>query len=446
MDELELKLSEFAVCIPEVILPAKNVDIEKWSVVACDQWTQDKDYWDSVEDFVGDSPSTLKMIYPEIYLNEAGRAQRIENIHQTMRDYLSLEYTKNQVVIPPRRAGVFLERETKSGVRQGLVAAVDLEKYDWHKGSNTIIRATEGTIPERIPPRMDIRRGAALELPHIMLLIDDTEDMLMSVLQKLLNKAPYFYNSKLMLNSGSVKGRFLYRKNDWSFVADTMELLYRKSCTKYNRSSGFLFAVGDGNHSLATAKAVWEEYKAAHSNDPEIMRHPARYALAEMVNLYDKALKFEPIHRVVFNTDFASLQKELKSLPEFESRALASFEELCAKTSEPDAVKNRIGLVCGDEFIIAEFAKTPIASVQLEPVIDRITQGKAENIDYIHGEDEVLRICRSLGKEAAGIILPPFAKETLFDTVNANGALPRKTFSMGEASEKRFYLECRKIF
>ncbi|GHT48924.1 hypothetical protein FACS1894102_2810 [Spirochaetia bacterium] len=439
MEHVKKMLSEYGVKIPDVILPSKNIDLQKWAVIACDQWTQSAEYWHNVESFVGGDPSTLNLIYPEIYLENADKAARIKNIHNSMKSYLD-----DNILSAPLNGAVFVERNTKNGVRRGLIMAVDLEEYDWN-GNKTLIRASEATISDRLPPRMEIRRGAPLELPHIMLLIDDVEDILMTLLEKLLVNAPFAYDSPLMLDSGAVKGRLLYRKNDWHFIADTFEMLLRKSCTKYKSKKGLLFAVGDGNHSLATAKAIWEEYKSAHANEEGLMSNNARYALAEIVNLYDDSLNFEPIHRVLFNTNVDAIKSAFKSLPGIKFSDCKSFEGLSYMISDEYAGKNRVGIVCGDSLIMAEFDAKPIAVVQVDKIIHQMIDGNSKNIDYIHGDKEIERICVGAASNALGILMPPFMKNTLFETVIENGNLPRKTFSLGEADDKRFYLECRSI-
>ncbi|GMO49394.1 MAG: DUF1015 domain-containing protein [Termitinemataceae bacterium] len=444
MEQINEMLSQFGVKIPDVILPSKNVDLQKWAVVACDQWTQSTEYWEEVKKFVGSDPSTLNLIYPEVYLKNEDRAAQIKKIHKTMGDYL--EDSKNgNILTTPRDGAVFLERQTTSGVRRGLLMAIDLEKYDYKK-SDTIIRATEETISDRLPPRMEIRRGAALELPHIMLLIDDVEDILMPLLAKLLRHAPIAYETPLMMESGSVQGRLLYRKNDWNFIGNTLELLLRTSCTKYHTKTGFLFAVGDGNHSLAAAKAVWEEYKEQHAGEQGLMQHNARYAMAEIVNIYDDALLFEPIHRVLFNTNVDTVKKALNILPGVKFTDCKSFSGLSTLIGDEYSGKNRIGIAGADRFIMAEFDPKPIAVVQLDKLMPSLCLNNSKNVDYIHGDKEVERICTKTDSNAVGCLMPPFAKNTLFESVNESGMLPRKTFSMGDASDKRFYLECRQIF
>jgi uncharacterized protein (DUF1015 family) len=430
------------VTIPELLLPTAKVDLEKWAVIACDQFTQDGEYWKKVGAFVGGAPSALNMIYPEIYLNEGGREQRISGIHETMKRYLHNMYTEDAVLNPPRRAAAFVERTTKHGIRKGLLATVDLEQYDWRQGARTLIRATEGTIAERLPPRMEVRRGAALELPHIMLLVDDEKDILMPLLDKILMSAPVIYDTPLMMDGGSIRCRLLYRKNDRAFIIDTFEHIARRSVNNYGLPDPFLFAVGDGNHSLATAKAVWDEYKKEHSGDKGIETHPARYALVEIVNLYDNALLFEPIHRVVFDTSVEAVLDSLKSLPEFSTREVESREKLKELVGDTGAVKNRCGIVSKDRSVLAEYQGGMVATVALEPALEKF------ELDYIHGEDEALELAgASAGtKGRVAVLLPPFKKNKLFETVAKNGPLPRKSFSMGDACEKRFYLECRQLF
>ncbi|GHU41245.1 hypothetical protein FACS1894190_09120 [Spirochaetia bacterium] len=450
MNQVDEKLMSMGVVIPEIILPAKNVDIRKWAVIACDQWTQDAAYWEQVEKIVGDSPSTLNMIYPEIYLNAPDKADRVQRIHETMDRYLKNTYSKEAILCPPRRAGVFIERECLHGTRYGLIIAVDLECYDWHNSAKGLIRTTEGTIRERIPPRLEIRRGAALELPHILLLINDEENILMTLLKNVLHGAPDAYNAQLMMDGGKVSARLLYRRNDWAFIADAFEYLLRKSRTTLDSEQGMIFAVGDGNHSLATAKAAWEEYKAAHGGD-SCLDHPCRYAMVEVVNLYDPALDFEPIHRIVFNADQDLVLKAMQELPGFECSTLISKNELVRLVAQDNNEKNRVGLFCGGKFTLAQFDNTKISVEFLEPILDKLanssktTGGDAISIDYIHGIEELFRLSGAEGSRNTGILMPPFKKNQLFTAISKNGALPRKTFSMGEPSEKRFYLECRKI-
>jgi hypothetical protein len=446
IDQLKLidnELEQFGVKIPLVLLPSKNIDHEKWATVACDQFTGDSSYWERAADFVGSAPSTLKIIFPEVYLENDDKARRITNVHNEMAFYLKDTY--NGVFSAPRSAGVFVERETIHGTRKGLLLACDLEKYDWGGNSVSLIRATEETIPSRLPPRVEVRENAPLESPHIMLLINDTENVLINLLEKILQGAPYRYNTTLMFNSGSLRGRFLCRRNDWGFVIDSLKYLLRRSETHFE--SSFLFAVGDGNHSLAAAKETWERYKAAHKNEPGIDKHPARWALAEIINLYDTALVFEPIHRLLKNVRFEDVLGTLKELSGFSTKEINAEDELVQLVRDKNAERNRYGLITREKMLLIEADGGKAATIELEPLLQSVITTQAKSgaaIDYIHGDAELLRLASLPGN--TGILLPPFRKDDFFKSIAENGPLPRKSFSMGEASEKRFYFECRKLF
>lgn len=449
-DKLE-NLDELGVKIPEISLPAAAIDIEKWAVVACDQWTQDRDYWHRVERSVENAPSTLNLIFPEVYLNDADADERIKSIHSAMRSYIKDEFSDNPILSPARKAGVFIERKTKHGLRRGFVLAIDLEKYDWKHSGKALIRSSEDTIEERLPPRVKIREGAPLETPHILLLIDDKENLLMSLFTKLLNKAPCVYKSDLMEGGGAVCGRLVYRKGDWAFIEDALRHLYRNSITTQGKDGAFLFAVGDGNHSLATAKLVWERYKSLHKKDAGIMEHRARFALVEVVNLYDEALCFEPIHRVMFGIKYDDLIAALRNSGKFSVTEVNSdINQLKRLVCEENTPKNRYAVISRDKLALLESEGGVAATVALEPVLRNLanTESGGVKLDYIHGEDELCRVSISGGDDvqAVGIMLPPFRKEGLFSTIARQGPLPRKSFSMGCAEEKRYYLECRKLF
>ena len=437
MNKTNVQLSDFGVNIPKIILPVKGVDLQKWAVIACDQYTQDAAYWEGVASFVGDAPSTLNMIYPEIHLDSGDRAGRIERIHKTMRTYVEKIYSSNAVLNPPRQAGAYIERTTLHGTRAGLLLAIDLESYDWRADSQTIIRATEDTLPERLPPRMEVRKGAALELPHILLLIDDHENILTSLLEKLLARAPVAYDTPLMMGGGSIRCKLLYRKNDWALIRDVFEHLARLSINRYKTDKPFLFAVGDGNHSLAAAKAVWNEYKTAHQGEPDTENHPARYAMAEIVNLHDPAIVFEPIHRIVFNTDIDRIVKVFAALPGFSSEETGGIEQLRRMVADTSASENRFGVVSGGRCVLVKCSGGKLLTACIDPLLAGI------KTDYIHGEGELLRLA---GQGGVGILLPPFNKQGLFKTIVTGGPMPRKSFSMGDADEKRFYLEARPLF
>jgi hypothetical protein len=444
-------LESLGLGIPEILLPRQGIDLLKWAVVACDQFTQDGDYWEKAGRIVGDAPSTLKLIFPEFYLeaDPLSREERIGAIHRSMADYLA-----QGIFAPPRRGWVYLERVTPfHKIRRGLVAAVDLERYQWAAGAKSLIRATEGTLKERLPSRMDIRRGAPLESPHILLLLDDEEDTLFPALSGTARRRDPAYRSPLMLGSGEVSGWFLDREAQWNLVGDKLAELRRRAEARYgDQGDPFLCAVGDGNHSLAAAKGIWEEYKAAHAGEADLMAHPARWALVEMENLYDPGLSFEPIHRVVFNAHADRLLDLLSRLPGAVSYPVEGPGKLRELVKGPGPGQ-RLGFVSGDGCLVFETQAPGLATVSLQPLLDSFIAGAEDpgaspSIDYIHGEEELIRLAAGQhgSRPAVGILLPPVRKEGLFETIARSGPLPRKSFSMGEACEKRFYLECRRLF
>jgi hypothetical protein len=367
-------------------------------------------------------------------------------------------YLGDGTLAEPLRGCVYVERSSpRHQRRRGLVLAIDLERYDWRFDSLPLIRSTEGTVPGRLPPRMAVRRAAPLETPHILILIDDEADSLIPALGERAKQGKRLYHTELMLGAGDLSGWALDNEAGWQALAEGLEDLARRSAARYGSPGGepFLFAVGDGNHSLAAAKAVWEEYKAAHPGGPD--RHPARYALVEVENIYDPGIAFEPIHRVVFGASLEEIRSVLSGLPGFSSRAVDGAEELSRLTASP-APGNRYGLVHRGRHILAESSATGIATEFLQPLLDRFVEGgSGRAMDYIHGEEELFRIARGIARGGAagaasgergavGILLPPPLKSGLFQTVARSGPLPRKSFSMGEAEEKRFYLECRELF
>ena len=433
---------KFGTAIPQILLP-KNVDLKTWSVIACDQYTQDLEYWENAKNTAGDKPSSLNLIFPEVYLDkadEASKDQRIKNIQSKMDEYL-----KGDVFDAPVDECIYLERKTAYGrTRKGLVMCVDLDSYEWKPGSKALIRATEATVPERIPPRMKIRSGAKLELPHIMLLANDPDDLLVGGAGKLAKKGCPVYDGELMQNSGSITG--------WAVKGAEAENLLENALASLAEAgtdsdgTTFLFAVGDGNHSLATAKAVWEENKAVLPADS-----PVRYALVEIVNIYDQGLTFEPIHRVLFGLDGEKLLLTVAEKLGGSVKALDGAEVLAREVGDKNAGGARYGFVFtrgGKTFFrLLETPVKDLAIAALQPLIDGFM---AENgalktqIDYIHGADEPVELGMSEGN--TGILLPPVAKDCFFATINGRGPLPRKSFSMGEASEKRFYVEARRLF
>ena len=400
---------------PADILLPKNIDMTAWSVVACDQYTSQPEYWAKVKNIVGDKPSTLNIIFPEIYLSEDNSA-RIDSINRYMKEYL-----ENGLFEEYKNSFVYVERTIGEGkVRRGLIGAIDLEAYDFTADAKTLVRATEGTVRERIPPRVQIRIGASIESPHIMVLIDDEKKNIIEKIDK--KKLPKLYDFDLMMGGGHIEG---YLVTDTDEICNKLEKIVDEQ-----GENPLLFAMGDGNHSLATAKACWEQIKSGLS-ESERKNHPARYALAEIVNIHDSSMEFEPIHRVVFNVNPSELLSEfMKAEP----------------SAEIDGGEGqRITAVYGDKEVEIT-VKKPSNTLEvgtLQKFLDDYVRKTDAKIDYIHGSDVV----KSLAKESdrIGFILPSMKKSDLFPAIKNDGVLPRKTFSIGEAFEKRFYLECRKI-
>lgn len=410
----------------DILLPDFNKnDAYKWAVVACDQFTSEPEYWEAVTSEVSDAPSMLNVILPEVYLSES--AERIPLINATMKKYF------DEVLVSLPDAMIYVERtQSDESVRRGIVLAVDLEAYDYTKGASSLIRATEATVLERIPPRVAIRRGATIESPHVMLLIDDSEKTVIEPVAALCTGAPV-YDTPLMLGGGHIKGWAIDKKLQKSISEALISLVSPEKMAKRYGSeslSPLLFAVGDGNHSLATAKATYEELKA-NIGAAEAMAHPARYALVEVVNIHDDALKFEPIYRVMFGVDASDVISEL---------------EKYAREINGTADAQKVSYLFGDSEGEIEF-KNPVRQLTvgtLQDFIDGyIASHKGAEVDYIHGVESVRKLAAK--ENAVGFIFSGMEKNQLFKTVIFDGALPRKTFSMGHAEDKRYYMECRKI-
>jgi len=426
--------------VPDLLFPNKSIDYSKWSVIACDQFTSQMNYWDKVKATVGDSPSTYHLILPEVYLGKPEEEIIAEKSHQFMHQYLTDEtFNKTEGM-------VYVKRETSTGIRSGLLLALDLEKYDFNKGSKTLIRASEGTILERLPPRIRIRENASLELPHILVLIDDPERTVIEPITDHLSRLPKIYDFDLMFSSGHLEGFLIDNLSVEKQVLEAFTKLASKHHNFIDNSSfldkPLLFAVGDGNHSLATAKSVWDMKKARLG-----MNHPLRFALVEIENIHDDSLIFEPIHRILFNVDM-DLLKPLKSFfnNTIEIESLDSFSEVIDAVRKSNGPFHVIGIVQkGLQAIIT--IKNPISNLavgSIQGFLDSyLSSHKSIQIDYIHGTDTFHEICQQ--SKNTGFFLPPMKKDDLFKTIILDGALPRKTFSMGEAKDKRFYLECRQI-
>lgn len=409
----------------DILIP-KNENMEKWCVVACDQYTSEPSYWSEVESIVADNPSTLRLTLPEIYLEDDDVSERIKKINETMSDYLDKGIFKTL-----ENSMIYVERTTLNGrVRKGIIGKIDLEDYDYNKGSETMVRATEKTVIERIPPRMKVRENALIELPHIMLLIDDEKKDIIDNLDKVVTKDEMVYDVDLMQKGGHITGYKLKDENV-NDILSKLDALADKNVfeDKYGVSDKgvLLFAVGDGNHSLATAKATYNKLK--ESNTSLDVLNKARYALVEVVNLHSDALEFEPIHRVLFDIDTDDFMRELNKYYDINKTKMGQKIHIITKDID-------------DDFYI-DNPKSNLAVGSIQLFIDEYLENHKGRVDYIHGDD----VTRSLGKKEnnIGILLPKMEKNDLFKTVILDGALPRKTFSMGHSYDKRYYLEARKI-
>jgi hypothetical protein len=426
---------------PKILLPKPGIDLAKWAVIACDQFTSEPEYWQQVAETVGDAPSTYHITLPEIYLDTPEEDRRVQQIRAHMQDYLDRD------LLVEHEGFILVERTVGGKTRYGLMLALDLEQYNYNKGSTSLIRATEGTILERIPPRVRIRAGAPLELPHILVLIDDPQHTVIEPLVAARAELPKLYDFELMLGSGHLTG---YSAADPAREAQVIAALAKLAdpavfAERYGLDPGravLLFAMGDGNHSLATAKAIWEQIKAREG----VSDHPARYALVEVENIHDAGLAFEPIHRVIFDVkdDFVA------ALGRFYERChivrCATAQAMVKLVDEEDHPEHAFGVVTPEGFSVA-FVGSPATNLPVGTLQNFLDiWGKAGGfgkIDYVHGGDVTVRLGSQPGN--MGFYLPAINKGDFFKTVILDGALPRKTFSMGEAKEKRFYLEARRI-
>lgn len=416
---------------PANILLPQDCGLTKWAVVACDQYTSQPEYWERVDQFVGDAPSTLRLILPESKLESEHVEEEIQKINQTMEQYLEEGRLREL-----EDAMIFLERKLSNGkTRLGLIGKLDLEQYSYEKGSGTPIRATEGTVLSRIPPRMKVRKNAPIELPHIMVLIDDPKkEIIEPFLRKESKKQmQMIYSTTLMEQGGRVSGYLLSKEQADKVQKQLAGLADPARFAQFYHAEGkpvLTYAMGDGNHSLATAKACWEELKPTLS-EAERQTHPARYALVELVNLHDDSLEFEPIHRVLFGVDPKQLLADL----------LAAYPGAHYGAGEGHQITYVLPRERGILTVPHPTAQLEVGTLQT--FLDQYLEAHGGKIDYIHGEDVVEQLVQQ--PDSIGFLLPGMGKDQLFPTVIFDGALPRKTFSMGEAHDKRFYLEARKI-
>ncbi|MGO5115763.1 DUF1015 domain-containing protein [Candidatus Avoscillospira sp. LCP25S3_F1] len=408
--------------LPAEILLPKVEDMSKWAVIACDQFSSQPAYWDRVRANVGDAPSTIHLILPEAQLGTEQEPALTEEINRTMAAYLEQDLF---TVYP--NSFVYVERTLQSGaIRKGLVGMVDLEAYDYSMGSTSDIRATEKTVVERIPPRMRVRKNAPLEFPHILMLADDHDKVLIEPIAEQKDHLKKLYDCMLMEDGGHIAGWLVEGAEAQAFM-DRLTAYTQHVDEKYTGLPGtpMVFAVGDGNHSLATAKACYEELKKAHPGE-DLSQHPARYALVELENIHDDAQEFAPIHRVIVKTDAPALLKAVQ-------------DTLCAETGFP--VEWYMGKDHGTIYL--DQKKGQLAVGILQSFLDQYLAQHDGETDYIHGDADLIELAAQ--DNAIGFLLPVMEKSQLFRGVIADGILPRKTFSMGHAREKRYYLEGRKI-
>ena len=396
---------------PHILLPSKDVDLNAFAVIACDQFTSNMEYWEKVDKLAKGKPSTYHMMFPEAYLGHVDEEKYIANINKNIQEYLD----KN-VLVDQDECFILVDRKTNVVERRlGLVIAIDLEDYTYAKGVKSLIRASEATIVERIPPRLKIRENAPVELPHILFLFDDKEESIVEELYANRNNLPKVYDFDLNMGGGHITG---YKVSNTKSVIEKFNNLLKKN------GNGLLFIVGDGNHSLATAKAHWDKIKVS-LNEEERKTHPGRYALVEALNIYDKGLIFEPIHRIIFNAkeDF------LKGL---EAKLAGEYESFSYSLN-------------GGKKVLKMPTNAPMCYKIVQSYIDEyLSTHKEVTVDYIHDESELID-CANKNPGSIAIAMPALTKGDVFDYIAADDVLPRKSFSMGHAQEKRYYLESKRI-
>lgn len=396
---------------PHILLPKAGVDMNAWAVIACDQFTSQMDYWDDVEKLVGNKPSTLRMMFPEAYLGKVNDVEFINKVNTTIQEYLD-----TNVLVDQGECFILVDRKTSVVERRlGLMIAIDLEDYTYEKGVKSLIRASEATIVDRIPPRLKIRENAPVELPHILFLFDDKERNIIEKLYENRSKLEKVYDFELNKDGGHITG---YKITETAPIIKQFEELLKKN------NNGLLFIVGDGNHSLATAKAHWDKIKVSLS-EAERKTHPARFALVEALNIYDEGLIFEPIHRVVFDVDESFLPGLRNALGgEYESYTYSTF------SGKEKLMMPKVG---------------PEAYEKVQAYVDGYLKAHEKaSVDYIHDEDQTIEVAKKHPGSVA-LIMPALTKGDIFDYIAKDKVLPRKAFSMGHATEKRYYLESQRI-
>ncbi|MCC8068418.1 MAG: DUF1015 domain-containing protein [Ruminococcus sp.] len=408
----------------DILLPKKNIDMKKWSVIACDQFTYKLDYWQEVKSISNGEKSTIDLILPEVYLNDDNCDKMIENINNTMKQYIN-----EDIFVEYKDCFVYVERIQSDGKKRcGLIGKIDLEQYDYTKGSTSQVRATETTVIERIPPRLKVRKNAPIELTHIMILIDDIMNTVIEPIGKVKDSLNLLYDT----GSGHISG-YLVNSNSLKCQIDTALFnLLQENSKKYNlpQDEVLLYAMGDGNHSLATAKENYEQLKKENPNI-DLSNHPARYTLVEIVNLHSDALEFEAIHRIVSKVNVQDLLSKMKDTLKTSENGSSDMQRFSYIIN---GIENTL-------YIQNPLSNLTVGSVQ--SFLDEYLKSNKGTIDYIHGKDAIINLSKN--DDSIGFILPDMLKSELFPTVIKDGSLPRKTFSMGHAEDKRFYIECRSI-
>ena len=425
--ELDQRLSRLGLKRPDILLPREGIDLKRWAVIACDQHTSNPDYWETLDKKIGEAPSTLRLVFPEVYLHERPVSEEAEAIGGRVRGYLDQgvfqEYPDTPVLV--------LRKSRDGALRPGILFALDLEQYEYTPGSTTLVRASELTIESRLPPRVEIRESSPLELPHILVLIDDESSSVIEPLaERLPGESDPLYETELLAGGGTVSGYAVDTKALEKSFLPALEALAQKR-------SSFLYAAGDGNHSLAAAKEVWERRKRAGAP----MDHPSRWALVELVNLYTPGLNFEPIHRLLLGDGIEEVSRAIAKVAEESWEISSSRKALSEQEQRPAEERRREILLLqganGRGFRLPESDILPIG------VVDDAVGATSVEVDYVHGNEEVLRLAEERG--GAAVVLPPIDRGLLFPTVAQRGVLPRKAFSLGHAEEKRYYMEARRI-
>lgn len=434
--DLKIRMERLGLAFPEMLLPRNGIDLEKWAVIACDQYTSEPEYWEKAKAIAGTAPSTLNLIFPEVYLGEPGESERITGIKRNMDTYL-----KNGTLRKLPAGAMLVDRKTPyAESRKGLLLSFRMDRYSFIPGTECSIRPSEKTIVERIPPRVRIREGAPLELPHILILMNDRQGYLAETYELLMKNHSPTYKTGLMLGGGSVKGYHFTAQDDLAAITGALDRMAGEA--GFTGPESLLFAVGDGNHSLATAKTVWDGIRERQDLDEE-SDHPAAWAMAELIDISDPGLTFEPIHRILFNADpndfsgFCRKHFGCKTT-EIQPEALKEPEHLESRKEHSFGVLTAAG---GKVFTCGKHSSTVAGTAQ--HILDTYIAEKNIKIDFLHGWESVSSLAKKTGN--IGIVLPPIDKDGFFQTVRREGTLPRKAFSLGEAEEKRYYLEARKI-